>query len=425
MPAPRERDRAAAVTSAEFAELRQRALHARRGEDAGWTARRLRPALAPAILLAGLLGLWEVLAQTGVLADVFGIEDFLVPAQAEIGQALWEDHSLLADDAWVTLKEVVLSFELAVVSGVGFAVLIHLSETARRAIACRCWSPAIPIVILAPILVVVFGFEIQTKLAIVAILCFFPITVNTLDGLRSVDPELLKLMRTMGTSRLQTLKRVEGPWALPYAFSGAKVAVAVSVIGAVFAEAAGSNAGLGHLIDQANAQLLTRSLVRGDGGALGDRDLALFALLTLLERRVVTWRGGAVRARVALATAALLAAVALASCGEKQETLGSARPRPFDLALDYVNPDRGIFTAIDNGYFERVGLAEFPAGVPSDPSAPIKEVAAGRADLAISYQPEVLLARDQGLEVEAVGAIVDQPLPSRLAPGRGSPPRRT
>ena len=122
------------------------------------------------------------------------------------------------------------------------------------------------------------------------------------------------------------------------------------------------------------------------------------------------------RARVALATAALLAAVALASCGEKQETLGSAQPEPFDLALDfYVNPDHaGIFTAIDNGYFERVGLAVSPR-VPSDPSAPIKEVAAGRADLAISYQPEVLLARDQGLEVEAVGAIVDQPLTSLIS----------
>ena len=122
------------------------------------------------------------------------------------------------------------------------------------------------------------------------------------------------------------------------------------------------------------------------------------------------------RARVALSTAALLAAVALASCGEKQETLGSAQPEPFDLALDfYVNPDHaGIFTAIDNGYFERVGLAVSPR-VPSDPSAPIKEVAAGRADLAISYQPEVLLARDQGLEVEAVGAIVDQPLTSLIS----------
>jgi putative hydroxymethylpyrimidine transport system permease protein len=250
---------------------------------------RLRPALAPAILLLALLGLWELAARTGVLADVFGIEDFLVPAPSEIGEALWEDRSLLADDGWVTLKEVVLGFGLAVICGIGFAVLIHLSETARRAVyPLLVASQTIPIVILAPILVVILGFELLPKLAIIALICFFPITVNTLDGLRSVDPELIKLMRTMGAGRLQTLRRVEGPWALPYAFSGAKVAVAVSVIGAVLAESAGSSAGLGHLIDQANAQLLTArsfaALVVLSAMAIG-----LFALLSLVERRVVTW----------------------------------------------------------------------------------------------------------------------------------------
>jgi putative hydroxymethylpyrimidine transport system substrate-binding protein len=120
--------------------------------------------------------------------------------------------------------------------------------------------------------------------------------------------------------------------------------------------------------------------------------------------------------RAALVAAALLAVLALVSCGEKEETLGTAEPEPFDLALDfYVNPDHaGVYTAIDNGYFERAGLAVTPR-VPSDPSAPIKEVAAGRADLAISYQPEVLLAHQQGLDVVAVGAIVDQPLTSLIS----------
>jgi putative hydroxymethylpyrimidine transport system substrate-binding protein len=120
--------------------------------------------------------------------------------------------------------------------------------------------------------------------------------------------------------------------------------------------------------------------------------------------------------RAAVAATVLIAALALAACGEKEETLGSAEPEPFDLALDfYVNPDHaGVFTAIDNGYFERAGLAVSPR-VPSDPSAPIKEVAAGRADLAISYQPEVLLAHEQGLDVQAVGAIVDQPLTSLIS----------
>ena len=96
-----------------------------------------------------------------------------------------------------------------------------------------------PIVVVAPILVVWLGFGIGPKLAIIALICFFPITVNTLDGLGSVDPDLVKMMRTLDASRWQTLRRVEGPTALPYFFSGAKIAVAVAVIGAVFGEWAG------------------------------------------------------------------------------------------------------------------------------------------------------------------------------------------
>jgi putative hydroxymethylpyrimidine transport system substrate-binding protein len=107
----------------------------------------------------------------------------------------------------------------------------------------------------------------------------------------------------------------------------------------------------------------------------------------------------------------------LAACGEKEENIsGTAESQPFDLALDfYVNPDHaGIYTALERGYFLRAGLEVTPR-VPSDPSAPIKEVAAGRADLAVSYEPEVLLAREQGLEVVAVAALVDEPLTSLIS----------
>ena len=108
--------------------------------------------------------------------------------------------------------------------------------------------------------------------------------------------------------------------------------------------------------------------------------------------------------------------LALAGCGEKQENLGAPEPEQLDLALDfYVNPDHaGLYTGLENGYFERAGLDVTPR-VPSDPSAPIKEVAAGRADLAISYAPELLLAREQGLDVVAVAALVDEPLTSLIS----------
>jgi putative hydroxymethylpyrimidine transport system substrate-binding protein len=120
---------------------------------------------------------------------------------------------------------------------------------------------------------------------------------------------------------------------------------------------------------------------------------------------------------LAIAVAVALA-LAIASCGGGEDaTTGSAsNPQPFTLDLDwYVNPDHaGIYSALDQDYFKQAGLDVQPQ-VPSDPSAPIKEVAAGRADLAVSYEPEVLLAQDKGLDVEAVAAIVDRPLTSLIS----------
>ena len=107
---------------------------------------------------------------------------------------------------------------------------------------------------IAPILVVWFGYGIGPKLAVVALICFFPIAVNTVDGLRSVDPEATKMMRTLDASRRQILWRVEAPTALPYFFSGARIAAAFAPIAAVFGEWVGSGSGLGHLILQDNAR---------------------------------------------------------------------------------------------------------------------------------------------------------------------------
>ncbi len=251
---------------------------------------RLRAALAPALVVVGLLAAWELAARWEVLADLLSIEPFLVPAPTEVAEALWEDRSLLAEDAWVTLREVVLGFLLALVAGVALAILIHLSETSRRALyPLLVASQTIPIVVLAPVLVVWFGFGIVPKLLIIALICFFPITVNAYDGLRSVDPELLKMMRTLGADRLQTLRRAELPWALPFIFSGAKIAVAVAVIGAVFGEWAGSDSGLGHLILVSSGELST-SLTFAAIAVLSAIAICLFALLALLERRVVTWK---------------------------------------------------------------------------------------------------------------------------------------
>jgi ABC-type nitrate/sulfonate/bicarbonate transport system permease component len=250
----------------------------------------MRRWVLPGLLLVGLVGAWQVAASTGALADLLGLESFLVPSPAEIAESLWQNRSLLVENAWVTLQEVVLGLGFALVAGLGFAVAMHLSGTLRRAShPLVVGSQAIPILVVAPILVVWFGYGIGPKAAIVALICFFPITVNTLDGLRSVDPDAVKMMRTLDASRWQIFGRVEAPTALPYLFSGAKIAVAVAVIGAVFGEWSGSSSGLGWLMQQDNGLLQTARLW-ASVVVLSVFAIGLFGLLALLERRVVRWR---------------------------------------------------------------------------------------------------------------------------------------
>jgi ABC-type nitrate/sulfonate/bicarbonate transport system permease component len=254
----------------------------RAGRGGGW--------LLPLLLLAALIGAWQVAASSGALADLLGLEPFLVPSPAEIASALWDNRSLLAENAWVTMQEILLGFLIGLAAGLGFALLLRLSGLLRRATyPLMVASQAVPILVFAPILVVWFGYGIGPKLAVVALVCFFPIAVATADGLRSVDPETTKMMRTLDASRPQLLWRVEVPTSLPFAFSGARIAVAFAPIAAVFGEWVGADSGLGHLILQDNAQLET-ARVFAAATLLAVIGVALYGLLALAERRVVTWR---------------------------------------------------------------------------------------------------------------------------------------
>jgi len=246
--------------------------------------------LLPTLVIAALIGIWQLAASTGAIADALDLEPFLVPSPAEIATELWESRALLTENAWVTLQEILLGMACAVAAGLGFALLLHLSEPLRRAFyPLIVATQTIPIIVVAPILVVWFGYGLGPKLAVVALICFFPITVTTLDGLRSVDPEATKMMRTLDASRAQILWRVEVPSALPHVFSGARIAVAVAAIAAVFGEWTGADSGLGHQILQDNAQLQTARLFAA-ATVLAAIAIALYGLLALVERRVVRWR---------------------------------------------------------------------------------------------------------------------------------------
>jgi ABC-type nitrate/sulfonate/bicarbonate transport system permease component len=246
--------------------------------------------LLPTLLLAGLIGAWQLAAGTGALADVLGLEPFLVPSPAEIAEALWQNRSLLAENTWVTLKEILLGLAIAFAVGIVLGLVMHLSGALRASFnPLIVGSQAVPILVLAPILVVWFGFGIWPKLAIVALVCFFPIAVNVLAGLRSVQPEAIKMMRTLDASRIQVLQRLEAPTALPYFFTGARISVAISSIAAIFGEWAGANAGLGVLIREDNALLQTPRLF-AEVVLISAIAVGLYALVALAERRVVTWR---------------------------------------------------------------------------------------------------------------------------------------
>ncbi len=239
--------------------------------------------IAPALVLLAFLGGWEAYARLG------SVDDFILPAPTEVGRALVDDRALLWDNLLVTAQEVGLGILVALVLGAGLAVALHFSGALRRGVyPLLVASQAVPVVVIAPLLVVWFGFGILPKLVIIALVCFFPIVVTTLDALANVDPDQLKLLRTLDASRWQAFRWAEAPAALPAALSGAKIAVAVAVIGAVFAEYAGSSEGLGHLMLQAIPQLETARAYAAVV-LLAAFAVLLFAALALAERRLVPW----------------------------------------------------------------------------------------------------------------------------------------
>jgi ABC-type nitrate/sulfonate/bicarbonate transport system permease component len=245
---------------------------------------RLAHAYGPAVLLivAGV-GLWELLVR------VLDVPDFIWPSPSLVAATLRDEAGLLADHTLVTLTEVVAGFVISIVAGIAIGVALHLWTTARRAVyPILIASQSIPTIVLAPVLVLALGFNIGPKLAIVALFCFFPIVVAAVDGLRAVDPEYTRMMLTLDASRLDILRRVELPAALPQLFSGVRIAATYAAIGAVFAEWAGSDAGLGWELVQAQGRVDT-PLVFATIAVVTALALVLFGLVALVERLAVPW----------------------------------------------------------------------------------------------------------------------------------------
>ena len=249
--------------------------------------RRLRSAsrkyLSAVALTLALLVAWELIVRLG------HVPEYLLPAPTQILADLKTDWVILWPAMLVTLKEVVIGFVIATVAGVGLAVVLHLYGPLRRAMyPILIGSQTIPIVVLAPILVILLGYGILPKLVIVALICFFPIVVNGIDGLRAVDEDFIRMMYTLDATRWGIFRRVEFPGALPSFFSGMRIAATFAAIGAVFGEWSGSNAGLGYVMLEATPNLLTARIFAAIL-MLTVISLVLFGLVSLLERIAVPW----------------------------------------------------------------------------------------------------------------------------------------
>ena len=244
---------------------------------------RLAEWLPPAVLVVAFLLLWQLAAM------VFAVPTWLLPTPADIAGALISSSDLLARHGWVTLQEVLIGFAFAFVVGVALAIAIAYSRTIEKAVyPFVVASQTVPVIAIAPILLIWFGYGLLPKVIVVGLICFFPIVVNMVDGLRSVDPDLVNLMRSMGASRWQIFAKAQLPSSLPFLFSGTKVAIAVSVIGAVMGEWVGSSAGLGYFMVRSASQFQT-ARVFAAVVVLSVMGIALFGAAGLSERYLLPW----------------------------------------------------------------------------------------------------------------------------------------
>jgi NitT/TauT family transport system permease protein/putative hydroxymethylpyrimidine transport system permease protein len=244
---------------------------------------RVRTVLPGLALAALLVAAWEL------YADAAEVQSALLPAPHSVAASLWDNAGLLGHNLGVTAEEVLLGLALALATGFGLGLAIHLSPLLRRAVyPLAVGSQAVPIPVIGVLLVFWWGFGIFPKLVVIALICFFPVLVTTVDGLAAVDPDQLKLLRTLDASRWQALRFAELPAALPAALSGARIAITVGVIGAFIAETTtpttGAYPGLGReIVSDVNFQT---SRAYAGTALLFALAVGCFYALGLAERRL-------------------------------------------------------------------------------------------------------------------------------------------
>jgi NitT/TauT family transport system permease protein len=239
--------------------------------------------LMPLGAIVTFLAIWAA------AVSLFRIPDYLLPAPQDVFFRIIQDWSILLKNSWSTLGSVLTGFLASGLIGVPIAFAIVLSRTVERMLMpILVMSQTIPKVAIAPILVVWLGFGILPKIAVVFMISFFPIVVSTVVGLKSVESEMVDLVRSMGANTAKIMLRVRAPSALPQIFAGFKIAICLSVVGAIVGEFVGSDSGLGYLLLTSTGSL-DGPLVWSALFILIAIGMTLFMIVAKIERLMIPW----------------------------------------------------------------------------------------------------------------------------------------
>jgi len=240
-------------------------------------------ALMPLIIIGAVVIVWSLAVR------MFRIPAYLLPSPEDIVGRIISDWRTLAQGTGYTLLSVVLGFALSVLVGIPIALMIVLNRASERVLMpIVVMSQTIPKVAIAPILIIWLGFGLLPKIAITFLITFFPIVVSTAVGLKSVELDMLDLVRSMGASRLKLVLRVRMPHALPNIFAGLKIAICLAVVGAIVGEFVGSDDGLGYLL-LTSAGSLDGPLTWAALVILVAMGVILFSIIGAIERLVIPW----------------------------------------------------------------------------------------------------------------------------------------
>jgi NitT/TauT family transport system permease protein len=237
----------------------------------------------PAIVFLALAFLWQE------AVDIFAIKRYLLPPLTDVLASLWTNRLLLLDESWITVREVLAGFFFAVLGGVLIGLLIHTIPLVRRMLyPTIVVFQGLPKIALAPIMIIWFGYGIESKVLMAFLFAFFPVVIQTMGGLAGTSVNLIEHFRAIRAPAWTTFRRLQVPAALPSIIDGCRSAMPLAVIGAIMGEFVGSDHGLGHLILDATAQART-DLMFAALVAVSVVAGLLYGLVDLAARRV-WWR---------------------------------------------------------------------------------------------------------------------------------------